>query len=256
MLCNKETTVGQLQTYHRCTLRRRYLHILKMVNPPRDPLTSLRRSIASNHPPIPTTSPDAANSDNATDNLGVATHLHFTNPEAHSFSLDTPTRFISSDNPVDLRSIYFAWQQKDVNIPVYIASAQKLSDELGSEDGAGSRVQNLVFAERLDLITWLEGASDESEYIKGLESDSSATKSAQLASGAVGGVSTVPSGAAGARSGKQIDPRLQEIYNLERRMGDRNSILRGIKPTVSFLCLDFSSLQVLIVFYKGLLRYT
>lgn len=208
-----------------------------MANSPRDPLTSLRRSIASNNPPIPTTSSDAASSESATDNLGVATHLHFTSPEPHTFSLDTPTRFISSDNPVDLRSIYFAWQQKDVNIPVYIASAQKLSDELGSRDKAGSKVQNLVFAERLDLITWLEGASDESEYIKGLESDSSATKSAQLASGALGGVSTIPSGAAGARSGKQIDPRLQEIYNLERKMGDRNSILRGIKPT------DFSHIR-------------
>ena len=211
-----------------------------MANPPHDPLTSLRRSIASNHPPTPTTSSDAASSDSTTDNLGVATHLYCTNPEPHSFSLDAPTRFISSDNPVDLRSIYFAWKQKDVNIPVYIASAQKLSDELGSKGSAGSKVQNLVFAERLDLITWLEGASDESEYIKALDSDSSAAKSAQVASGALGGVSTVPSGAAGARSGKHIDPRLQEIYNLERRMGDRNSILRGIKPTVSFPYLDLS----------------
>lgn len=206
-----------------------------MASSPRDPLTSLRRSIALNNPPTPTTSPDATNLESATDNLGVATHLHFTNPEPHTFSLDTPTRFISSDSPVDLRSIYFAWQQKDATIPVYIASAQKLSDELGSTDRASNEIQNLVFSERLDLITWLEGASDESEYIKGLESDSSAAKSAQVASGTLGGVSTVPSGAAGARSGKHVDPRLQEIYNLERRMGDRNSILRGIKPTVSFL---------------------
>lgn len=113
-----------------------------------------------------------------------------------------------------------------------------------------------MFAERLDLITWLEGASDESEYIKGLESDSSAAKSAQVASGALGGVSTIPSGAPGARSGKQIDPRLQEIYNLERRMGDRNSILRGIKPTASFPCLERSSQGVLILSDTGLLPYT
>ena len=227
-----------------------------MSNPSNDPLSSLRRSIASNTPPTPTTSPDAASPENVTDNLGIATHLHFTSPEPHNFSLDTPTRFISSNNPVDLRSIYFAWQQKDVNIPVYIASAQKLSDELASTDRLGSKVQNLVFAERLDLITWLEGASDESEYIKGLESDSAATRSAQVASGAVGGVSTVPSGVAGARSGKQIDPRLQEIYNLERKMGDRNSILRGIKPTVSFLGLKFSLCDVLNVSNTGLLSYT
>ena len=93
-------------------------------------------------------------------------------------------------------------------------------------------MQNLVFVERLDLITWLEGASDESEYIKPIEGDIlAAAKSAQVASGQAGGVSTVPSGAA-TRGGKQVDPRLQEIYNLERRMGDRNSVLRGIKPTV------------------------
>ena len=200
-----------------------------------DPLISLRRSIASNNPPTPTTSPDGSHPESATDNLGVATHLHFTDPEPHTIPLDTLTRFFSSDKPVDLRSIYFAWQKKDVNIPDYIASAQALNDGLGGADGAGaaSKVQNLVFVERLDLITWLEGASDESEYIKALESDGTAAKSAQVASGAVGGVSTVPSGAAGARPGKQVDPRLQQIYNLERRMGDRNSVLRGIKPTVS-----------------------
>ena len=197
-----------------------------------DPLVSLRRSIAANRPPTPTTSPDAVTPQNSTEDLGVATHLHFTDPNEHAFPLDTPTRFISSEKPVDLRSIYFAWQKKDSNIPDYIASAQQLNEKLGGEDGAGSKVQNLVFVERLDLITWLEGASDESEYIKISESDGSAAKSAQVASGAVGGVSTVPSSAAGARPGKQIDPRLQEIYNLERRMGDRNSILRGIKPTV------------------------
>lgn len=200
-----------------------------------DPLISLRLSIASNAPPTPTTSPDPPSLSTTTSNLSSATHLHFTLPEPHSFPLDAPTRFISSDNPVDLRSIYFAWQKKDVEIRDYIASAQQLNDELGGADGAGaaSKVQNLVFVERLDLITWLEGASDESEYIKGLETDGSAAKPAQLASGAVGGVSAVPSGAAGARPGRHIDPRLQEIYNLERKMGDRNSILRGIKPTVS-----------------------
>ncbi|KAK4692421.1 parafibromin, partial [Lecanoromycetidae sp. Uapishka_2] len=204
-----------------------------------DPLASLRRAIASNSPPTPTTSPDGSNPESATDNLGIATHLYFTSPDPHTIPLDAPTRFISSDKPVDLRSIYFAWENKDSLIPEYIAKAQAINDGLGGADGAGaaSQVQNLVFAERLDLITWLEGASDESEYIKILESDGTAAKSAQLASGATGGVSTVPSGAAGARSGKQIDPRLQEIYNLERRMGDRNSVLRGIKPT------DFSHVR-------------
>jgi len=92
-------------------------------------------------------------------------------------------------------------------------------------------VQNLAFVERLDLITWLEGASEESEYIRPLAPEAvSASKSAQVASGQVGGIAPVTSGA-GARI-RTVDPRLQEIYNGERRMGDRNSILRGIKPTV------------------------
>lgn len=196
-----------------------------------DPLISLRRSIASNHPPIPTSSPNPTPPSDAIENLAVATHLQFSNPEHVSFPLDTPTRFLSSEKPVDLRSIYFAWQKKDVAIPDYIASAQQLNEELSGGDGRGSKVQNLVFVERLDLITWLEGASEESEYIKALESDVTAARSAQSASGAAGGTSTVPSSTVGPRAGKTIDPRLQEIYNGERRMGDRNSVLRGIKPT-------------------------
>jgi parafibromin len=83
----------------------------------------------------------------------------------------------------------------------------------------------------LDLITWLEGASEESEYIKPLAGDvSSAAASAQVAAGVKGGL--VPVTSVGGRQGKSIDPRLAEIYNGERRMGDRNSVLRGIKPTV------------------------
>ncbi|KAL8826851.1 MAG: hypothetical protein Q9170_007249, partial [Blastenia crenularia] len=201
-----------------------------------DPLLRLRQSIAANDAPFTTTTPDFTSPTEATENLATATHLQFNNPQ-QSYSLDTPTRFISSDYPVDLRSIWFAWQKKDVAIPDYIASAQQLNEELSGKAGGVGRVQNLVFVERLDLITWLEGASEESEYIKGLDSDASAARSAQVASGAAGGVSTIPSSAAGARGGKTIDPRLQEIYNGERRMGDRNTVLRGIKPT------DFSHVR-------------
>ena len=202
-----------------------------MANSFADPLTSLRHSIASNNPPMVTSSSELPESKNGIDDLALATHLHFADPDAQTFSLDVPTRFISSDKPVDLRSIYFAWQKKEVAIPDYIAATQQLNEELAGK----SRVQNLVFVERLDLITWLEGASEESEYIKVSDADS-ATRSAQVASGAAGGISTIPSSAAGARTGKSIDPRLQVIYDHERRMGDRNSILRGIKPTVSFSC--------------------
>ncbi|KAI9783158.1 MAG: accessory factor associated with RNA polymerase II [Peltula sp. TS41687] len=213
-----------------------------------DPLLRLRQSIASNKPPIPTTSEDddvpAPDSDLS---LAVATYLQFSEPTRQSFKLDTPTRFISSDKPVDLRSIYFAWQKKDVAIPDYIASAQKLNEELSAPGGAEGKVQNLVFVERLDLITWLEGASEDSEYIKPLASDGAAggqpTGSAQLASG--GAATAAAGGAAGARAGKPIDPRLAEIYRGERRTGDRNSVLRGIKPT------DFSHVRKVAEIFLG-----
>ncbi|MCJ1479430.1 accessory factor associated with RNA polymerase II [Lambiella insularis] len=213
-----------------------------------DALLTLRSCILSQNPPVPTTSPEASAS-NATENLAIATHLHFSSPTHHSFPLSGPTRFVSSGTPVDLRSIYFAWQKKDDNIPDYIASAQQLNEELSAAGGAGGRVQNLVFVERLDLITWLEGASDESEYIAPLEGEAAkaaAGGAATIASGAAGGA-TALSGAT-ARAGKTIDPRLQEIYNNERRMGDRNTVLRGVKPT------DFSFVRKSAEAYLGRTR--
>lgn len=195
-----------------------------------DPLVLLRQSIASESPCIPTKTEDASSASSVDLSLATANFLQFSAPVQLSIPLTTPTRFISSNKPVDLRSIYFAWLKRETAIPEYNASALALNAEL--EDGAGGEVQNLAFVERLDLITWLEGASEESEYIKPLASDtSSATASAQVASGAAGGIAPVTSAAG--RQGKSIDPRLAEIYNGERRMGDRNSVLRGIKPTVS-----------------------
>lgn len=182
----------------------------------------------------------------------------------------------AADRAIDLRSIYFAWLKRDVAIPEYIASAQEVNGALeGEGDAEGRKVLNLVFVERLDLITWLEGASEESEYIRPLEgvgiggegvgvgvgvgnegegvvvgggggggAARDAEASAGVASGAMGGVPTVPSSGAGkgavgavgtqaGRAGKTVDARLQVIYSGERRLGDRNTVLRGIRPTVS-----------------------
>ena len=83
-----------------------------------------------------------------------------------------------------------------------------------------------------ELKKWGLVEGDSSEMIAQAEA------SAGIASGAAGGVAAVPSGSAptgaqGGRPQKPIDPRLQEIYNGERKTGDRNSVLRGIKQTVS-----------------------
>ncbi|EPS28149.1 hypothetical protein PDE_03095 [Penicillium oxalicum 114-2] len=203
-----------------------------------DPLLSLRRAIAVASLPTPTTSSELSEQD-ATEDLAQATHLFFHQPSPHTFSLTEPTRFVSNttNTAVDLRSIFFAWQKKDVAIPEYIASAQELTEALKQKtstgDGKAEEVQNLVFVERLDLITWLEGASDESEYIKPLEGAAAAAEAAAAAGQAQ---ADAAAGQAG-RPQKQIDPRLQEIYNGERKTGDRNTLLRGIKPT------DFSHVR-------------
>jgi hypothetical protein len=197
-----------------------------------DALLLLRQCIATESPVIPTTTADASSAASVDLTLATATYLQFSYPSQISIPLITPTRFNSSEKPVDLRSIYFAWLKREVAIPEYNASALALNADLAAEGGPGGKVQVLTWVERLDLITWLEGASEESEHIKPLASDtSSAAASAQVASGAAGGVALIPSGGTG-RLGKTIDPRLAEIYNGERRTGDRNSVLRGIKPTV------------------------
>lgn len=201
-----------------------------------DPLSCLRQAIASNNTPTTTTSSEPASIAEAEPNFAFATHLQFNHNGPVVFALSTPTRFETSSNAIDLRSIYFAWLRKDDSITDYIAATQRLNEEL-SEKGSNESVKNLVFAEKIELITWLEGASEENEYIKPLAQDleaaqAEASGAANVASGTAGGVATVPSGVAGGRPGRTIDPRLREIYNNERRMGDRNSVLRGIKPTV------------------------
>ena len=205
-----------------------------------DALQLLRSSFAASKTPVLTKSSDPSTAQlEQTDSLVEATHLYFTYPSPHCLPLETKTRF-ESTNPdtaeVDLRSIFFAWQQKDVPVSEYISRTADLDKQLPE----GQKVRNLVFVERLDLITWLEGASEESEYIKPLEGaaglSDAVNRAADVAGGA--GVPTVSGSgigvtqSAGGRPVKVIDARLQAIYSGERRVGDHNTVLRGIKPTV------------------------
>jgi parafibromin len=186
-----------------------------------DPLLLLRQAIAAGSKIIPTTSADS--SEEAP--LSKATHLIFTQPTRIAIPIDTPTRFTSAEGKaVDVRSIYFAWLNRDFAIPEYNAVATKLNEEM-----AGSTaVHMFAFVERLVLFTFLEGAQEESEFIKPLPGD----KGAATGTGAAAAVKAAP--AVSGRAGRgTLDPRLAQIYNGERRMGDRNTVLRGIKPTVS-----------------------
>jgi parafibromin len=184
-----------------------------MDNP--DALISLRQSVALGITPLLTESSDP--SAPSTD-FAHAKYLHLVNLHGRnlSYPLDSATRFSSNDTPVDLRSIYFAYLQRDASAQDYIASTQRINEELG-----GASLKNLLFAERLDLNSWLGGIQDDSEHILPLPSS--------------GAGAAVPS--AELKGPKAFDARLQEIYKGERRTQDRYSILHGIKPT------DFSSVR-------------
>ena len=227
----------------------------------RDPLLLLRRSIAEELPIQPTTSADASAAPATPPSLAAATHLRFDLGGASvALPLDAATRFVlsSTDKAVNLRSIYFAWLNRNTAIPEYNAAAAKLNEELdGSGGGGATTIQNLTFVERVNLFTWLEGGSEESEYIRPLAGDKDAGAvgaGVGSAAGAAGATVTlkgqaVPAAVAAARSGKgTLDPRLAVIYSGERKMGDRNSVLRGIKPTVRLPgCLEASGRLVLMI---------
>jgi len=104
--------------------------------------------------------------------------------------------------------------------------------------GDGKLVKNLGFLERTDLITWLEGATDESDFIKApTQSETTAAQKKDVnGKGAIGASSQQSLQGAGSRPRRALDPRLAEIYGRERVVANRNSILRGIKPTVSTFC--------------------
>ncbi|KAI1367626.1 RNA pol II accessory factor, Cdc73 family-domain-containing protein [Xylaria arbuscula] len=198
-----------------------------------DPLLLLRQSIASGSTIVPTPSADASAPEVS---LSQATHLTFTSPARTSLPIDTSTRFVLNDDPVDLRSIYFTWLHRDYAILEYNELASKFNQELGGK----GQIQRLSYIGMLDLITWLEGASEESEFIKPLAGDKDGSASTAAAALASKGAAAPVIGSTLGRSGKgTIDPRLASIYNSERKMGDRNSVLRGIKPT------DFSHVRKL-----------
>lgn len=206
-----------------------------------DALSLLRTSIASSKLPQLTTASDPSEAvASSTDSFSEATHLYFPYPTPQCLPLTTLTRFTSTTpdtSAVDLRSIWFAWVQKDVTVSEYIAAASELDKSLPD----GQHIRNLVFVERIDLITWLEGAEDESEYIKPMEdapgTAGAAAKAAEITGGAgvpavQGSGATSTQQTSSGRPARVIDARLQAIYNGERKMGDHNSVLRGIKPTV------------------------
>jgi parafibromin len=191
-----------------------------------DALLLLRASVASNIPPTLT----------PTDSLDTASELLFSplpplTSTAVAIPLSTLTRFIKDSAAVDLRSIFFAWQERDTPITEYIASAQALG------------VTHLGFIERLELVTFVEGGQEESDHIRPLPNTTATAAAATTLP--LQPAPLKPAAPAPQRqptpqlAGKvrSTDPRLAEIYAAERVVLNRNVMLRGIKPTVGFYTL-------------------
>ncbi|KIW06071.1 uncharacterized protein PV09_03243 [Verruconis gallopava] len=202
-----------------------------------DPLLILRRAIASGVTPMLSTTEDAST---GTDNIAQATHIHIGTPSGQKvFPLSMETRYMSDSKPTDLRSIYFVWLHKDDTTTAYIsarAAANKALTEAGIVE-----IKNLPFTDRTDLVAWLDGTNEESENLQVLDSakaSAQADRAAAITAGTADGAPGAAPVAAGAgKVSVAIDPKLAKIYAGERKMGDRNSILRGIKPT------DFSHVR-------------
>ena len=199
-----------------------------------DPLYNLRVSITSSNPPILTNTPTPSGPSDTVADLAQATHISF-NKDAHhkTFPITTPTRFAPDEKPLDLRSIYFAWLNKDAQVTEYFAAVQHLNEELPG--GAGGSVQNLSFAQKIELVSWLSGETDVSESIEPLEGAAASAAAGDAA--AIAGGKGVPMNKSVMVGGqKMVDARLLQIYDGERRMGDHNTALRGTKATV---CLPY-----------------
>ncbi|ETN46037.1 uncharacterized protein HMPREF1541_00220 [Cyphellophora europaea CBS 101466] len=202
-----------------------------------DALNLFRNAVTATRLPIPTTSSDPS-SEPSPSELAEATHLYFAVPSPHCLPLDNITRFTqSSGDQIDLRSIYLAYLCKDDAPQEYL---QKFTD-LNAKLPAGQQAKHLNFVEKLELVSWLDGAEG-TEFVKPLEATADdVTAAADAATGAVPVVSGTGVGvtqtSVNGRPVKVIDARLQTIYNGERKMGDRNTVLRGIKPT------DFSHVR-------------
>lgn len=95
-------------------------------------------------------------------------------------------------------------------------------------------VSNLVFAEKVDLVNWLAGdlGEGESDFIKSLGDTAETRKQAQDAADLLKGGDVVMGGTAEGGADGEVE-RLRAIYRQERKMGDRNTVLRGVKATVS-----------------------
>ncbi|GMM57089.1 Cdc73 protein [Maudiozyma humilis] len=158
----------------------------------------------------------------STDDIVAAKTVSFSDSADNGLSLDESTEFTIEEKPVVLRVILHCWLHKDSSAAEYLADCQKL------------HLTNISFLQRNDLINWLTGESETSQYIGASEKTDASSQPSQK--GDVSGKNdqsaprstTTSSGEA--TNIETEDPVLFKTLQNERVLLDHNSSLRGSKP--------------------------
>lgn len=164
-----------------------------------------------------------------------------------TFLLNEETEIEIDGSPVQLRVIIHCWMNKDSSAANYLA------------DCKNKQLTNVSFLQRTDLINWLSGKTESSQYLKAIghngqtsdKANTSNDESAPLTDGSPD-AKLATSGSAG-NGLVPSDPVLAETMKNERVVQDHNSALRGARP-INFGYLIKDAELKLVQSIKGSLR--
>lgn len=130
-------------------------------------------------------------------------------------SLDEPTEFDLEGQKVPLRAIIQCWLHRDSSAADYLADCQ------------AKHLINISFLQRTDLLNWLSGQSDDSQYVKPA---AGAKDQASLESQQNNSLThDKEKEQVSSHADTQNDPELLEILSHEKPLLDHNTSLRGNK---------------------------
>lgn len=157
-----------------------------------------------------------------TDDIIQAVSMSFV-PEGSADSniiipMDQETEFEIENKPVILRVILHCWMHKDSSAADYLADCQK------------KHLTNISFLQRSDLINWLIGQSETSQYVKSTIKDTTEGNNVQAKLAQEKSTKDSKTSSSELDNIQKEDPVLFEALQHERVLMDHDSNLRGSKP--------------------------
>ncbi|ODV88997.1 hypothetical protein CANCADRAFT_32395 [Tortispora caseinolytica NRRL Y-17796] len=132
-----------------------------------------------------------------TEDINIAQYVRLNDK---TLSLNSTTRFkhAGDENGVNLRQVIFCWLCKDLNVAEYISKCEE------------NDIEDFPFLERADLIAYLEGSVNESQFIEPTGGETRRAKGRD-----------------------EFSPALKRIYAAEKPLINHNTVLHGTK-TIDF----------------------